>query len=238
MVTLTRTNKDDFEALIQHGIKHHAHRIGIGRLVPTGHGKDLSNDFLSASELQETFAKYKILQQKYHDQIDITIHDPLWTTFFESPNLYGCSAGQHGLCVIHNGDVMPCRRMNYVIGNVRKQSLLELWHLPIMQKLRARNQYEGKCQNCSKLKNCGGCRAVALAIHNSVFAEDPQCFYCEKLQIGIKEKIMEKIKNILLNGLKLRSGQNNKAQIGHKDSHDMHQIRGILEDNMPQLQGD
>jgi radical SAM protein with 4Fe4S-binding SPASM domain len=238
MVTLTRTNKDDFEALILHGIKHNVHRIGVGRLVPTGQGKNLSNDFLSAKEIHETFQKYKSLQQKYSNQIEITIHDPLWTTFFDTPNIYGCSAGQHGMCVIHNGDVMPCRRMNYVIGNVRKQSFMELWHHPLMQQLRTRVHFEGKCHNCEKLKNCGGCRAVAYAVHNSVLAEDPQCFYCENAEIGMKEKIKEKIKRLILNGLMLKSGQNSRAPIGHKDLRDTHQSHGNLVDNMLQSLGD
>lgn len=109
---------------------------------------------------------------------------------------------------------------------------------PLMQQLRTRVQFEGKCHNCEKLKNCGGCRAVAYAVHNSVLAEDPQCFYCENTEIGMKEKIKEKIKRLIFNGLMLKSGQNSRAPIVHKDLRDTHQSHGNLVDNMLQSRGD
>ena len=115
--------------------------------------------------------------------------DPIASQIKTSPNrdagstaVSGCSAGVSGLTIHPNGEVTPCRRMPIPLGNVRSDSLREIWATsPVLEALRDRGKYKGKCGACSQWANCRGCRAIAYAYARSkgeddFLAEDPQCF--------------------------------------------------------------
>jgi len=73
--------------------------------------------------------------------------------------------------------VLPCRRLHVPIGNVRDDSLRQLWATSeVLQALRDRSFYKGKCAHCSRWANCRGCRAIAHAVTGDYLAEDPGCF--------------------------------------------------------------
>ena len=120
----------------------------------------------------------------YQNQIDFVTKDPLWMQFIGMKKIIGCSAGQQGLCVIHNGDILPCRRMNYIIGNIRdcnldfEAALWKAWESPDVKHLRSRDNFTGNCGRCERLHQCGGCRAIAYSgAEHSIFAGDSSCWY-------------------------------------------------------------
>jgi AdoMet-dependent heme synthase len=94
----------------------------------------------------------------------------------------GCAAGVSGLTILPNGDITPCRRMPITLGNVRHDSLREIWATsPVLEALRDRSRYKGKCGTCKRWAYCRGCRAIAYAYSRSrgaddFLADDPQCF--------------------------------------------------------------
>ena len=96
----------------------------------------------------------------------------------ESDDFVGsCAAGLSTLTVMPNGDVMPCRRMNVVIGNLREKSLFDIWYSSeMLWKLREREKNLKICGKCKNLNVCGGCRAVAFGVTGDYFAKDPQCW--------------------------------------------------------------
>jgi radical SAM protein with 4Fe4S-binding SPASM domain len=94
----------------------------------------------------------------------------------------GCAAGVSGLTILPNGNVTPCRRLPLSLGNVRRNSLRRIWATsPILEALRDRSRYKGKCGSCRRWAHCRGCRAIAYAFSRSrgaddFLADDPQCF--------------------------------------------------------------
>ncbi len=176
MTTLNRKNMNELEGIIRLCIKHNIPRFSLGRLVPIGNGIELFEQVLTKNELLKIFKKIQHFKKKFRNSIHISIHDPLWLTYKGHKNSYGCSAGIRGICIIENGDIMPCRRLDMSIGNIRNNSFLEIWNSSCLKHFRTRDNYEGKCKNCKFLKKCGGCRAIAKAICGSEYGEDPQCF--------------------------------------------------------------
>lgn len=176
MFTLNRLNMNDVEGVLEHCIEHGVQRFSMGRLVPTGSGEQLWDEMLSRDELRAFFKKLKGLKRKLGKKIEFAIHDPLWMAYIGIKNTHGCSAGRDGICVVENGDIMPCRRIDVAIGNIRETSLLEIWHSDALGKLKQRSNLQGKCKSCQLAERCGGCRAVALAVNRSELGEDPQCF--------------------------------------------------------------
>ncbi|UOY09715.1 radical SAM/SPASM domain-containing protein [Methanonatronarchaeum sp. AMET6-2] len=47
--------------------------------------------------------------------------------YFESEDFFGCMAGKRWLNLIHNGDVTPCTYVPITFGNIKKDSLKEIW---------------------------------------------------------------------------------------------------------------
>lgn len=176
-MTLSRANRGEIGAVFEvaRGL---ARRVGVHRLVPCGRGAELAGQLLTPEELQEAFAE--VLRWRARTpELEVPLRDPLWKPYLRhlclDPWADGCSAGQGGLCVDADGDVYPCRRMPLSIGNALRDELTDLWEAPLMARLRDRDALQGQCGRCALRWRCGGCRAVAWAVHGEALAEDPQC---------------------------------------------------------------
>jgi radical SAM protein with 4Fe4S-binding SPASM domain len=94
----------------------------------------------------------------------------------------GCAAGVSGLTLLPDGTITPCRRMGIPVGNILKDSLREIWATSdVLNALRDKKAYKGKCGTCKRWSTCRGCRAIAYAYsvsqgRNDFLEEDPQCF--------------------------------------------------------------
>jgi radical SAM protein with 4Fe4S-binding SPASM domain len=163
-------------------------RLGFSRLVPSGRGKALIKDILKTSEVEMLYKK--IFSIEPGNGLKIVTGDPVASQFRNNSSnkdlgdiaLGGCAAGISGLTIMPDGTVVPCRRLPVPIGNVRKDSLREIWSMsPVLNDLRNKTKYKGKCSTCNKWANCRGCRAIAYAYSASkgkadLLAPDPQCF--------------------------------------------------------------
>jgi AdoMet-dependent heme synthase len=86
------------------------------------------------------------------------------------------------LTLLPDGTITPCRRMGIPIGNILRDSLREIWATSdVLNALRDKKTYMGKCGVCKRWSICRGCRAIAYAWsrshgRNDFLEEDPQCF--------------------------------------------------------------
>jgi len=161
-------------------------KVGFSRLVPSGSGRNLLNRMLNKEVLKDLYSKIFSLNT---GSLKIVTGDPV-ASQFRSPTdddkssfpSGGCAAGISGLTILPDGTVTPCRRLPVPIGNVRKDSLREIWSTSeVLKSLRDRSKYNGKCGVCKKWSACRGCRAIAYEFSHAngttnYLAEDPQCF--------------------------------------------------------------
>lgn len=185
-VTLSRLNASRIRETAEIARTEGFSSIGFSRLVPCGRGETLFADLLSAGELREAYAEVQSLDGPGFGVVSC---DPLATTLRRevpradcSLTLSGCSAGFSGVTVGSDGAVMPCRRIGISVGNLRKQSLRQIWATSkTLWKLRDRASYSGRCSACEWWPSCRGCRAAAYAVSRArgradLFADDPQCW--------------------------------------------------------------
>ncbi len=85
----------------------------------------------------------------------------------------------NGFCFIsHTGDVCPSGFLPVVTGNVRRDSVVELYrNHPVFQELRDPSMLQGKCGRCRFRSICGGSRSRAYAASGNYLATDPACIY-------------------------------------------------------------
>lgn len=91
----------------------------------------------------------------------------------------GCAAGMPNgyLTILPNGDAIPCMLLQTVLGNVKNQSLADIWtNSEILKNLRDRNKLKDDCGKCEHKVTCSGCRGRAFEVTGDYLATDPGCF--------------------------------------------------------------
>ncbi len=184
--TISSLNVSSMKHIIAFGSHVGVKRVGFSRLVPAGRGRSLISRMLQPEEVREFFdsalsLEIKALEVVTGDPVAAQMRNPL-TGDAGNTAISGCSAGVSGLTIHPNGNVTPCRRLPLSLGNVRRDSLREIWATsPVLKALRDRSNYKGKCGNCNRWAHCRGCRAIAYAYsraqgNDDFLAADPQCF--------------------------------------------------------------
>ena len=96
----------------------------------------------------------------------------------------GINDGKGFVFISHLGEVFPSGFLPVSAGNVRKQSLAELYrYSPLFVALRDSSKLKGKCGICEFREVCGGSRARAYALTGDPFAEEPCCIWQPKVRV-------------------------------------------------------
>jgi radical SAM protein with 4Fe4S-binding SPASM domain len=90
----------------------------------------------------------------------------------------GVNAGNGFLFVSHQGEIYPSGFLPLSAGNVRKDSLAEVYRTsPLFTRLRNPDELSGRCGRCEYRRICGGSRSRAFALTGDPFRTDPWCGY-------------------------------------------------------------
>jgi radical SAM protein with 4Fe4S-binding SPASM domain len=186
--TLSEINVGDFMRLVELSVFLGVQRLGFSRLVPSGRGLGLLDKMIDSEKVRETYEKILSLRP---EGLEIVTGDPVASQMNclsadSSVPTAGCAAGVSGLTFLPDGTIVPCRRLFVPIGNIREERIREIWATsPVLEALRDRGRYKGKCGQCKRWAGCRGCRAIAYAYsvahgEDDFLAEDPQCFIGEE----------------------------------------------------------
>lgn len=91
---------------------------------------------------------------------------------------FGIHDGNGIVFVGHTGDVTPSSFLPLAIGNVKRDSIADLYqHHPVIRALRDPARLRGRCGACPYNRWCGGSRSRAYADAGDYLAADPLCPY-------------------------------------------------------------
>ncbi|MFN8501546.1 TIGR04053 family radical SAM/SPASM domain-containing protein [Kouleothrix sp.] len=91
---------------------------------------------------------------------------------------FGIRDGHGIVFVSHTGDICPAGFLPLAAGNVRHDSLPEMYRsAPLFASLHQPSGFTGKCGSCDHRVICGGSRSRAFAASGDPLAEDPFCPY-------------------------------------------------------------
>lgn len=177
-LTLMQSNINDVDDLIEELKKVGVLKLGISRYLPNS---NQDNQILSAKDLKQFYNYINIKNKDNHFRINC--RDPLLNLspchLGDTKNrcLTGCSIGFFGICILSDGTIVPCSRLNIPLGNIKNDSLREVWaSSELLWEFRNFDNLKGKCANCKYQNSCRGCRAVAYKINEDYLSEDPQCW--------------------------------------------------------------
>ncbi len=92
---------------------------------------------------------------------------------------YKCEALRTNMEITATGDAIPCSFYQKKIGNIRKNSLIEIWLSKEADEVRntfSPITFEGKCKTCPQIDNCGGGCLANASIKNNVLTKGDR--YC------------------------------------------------------------
>ena len=190
MFTIHKGNVNEISQLVDLAISEGIDGLTFERFVPCGKG--MRDMLLSPEELRDAY-------QRISERADLEYERGSKLTILKLRTLFACldkdgtrdgsnipfkkqlgamcSIGIDSLCFLPDGTVLPCRRLNIPIGNLRTDSIFEIWYTSdLLWKLRDKRNLQGKCKDCDLIPRCGGCRAIAYAVTGNYLAEDPQCW--------------------------------------------------------------
>lgn len=186
-ITLSEMNAAYFPEIISLAAGTGVQGLGFSRLVPYGRGSSLIDKMLRPDKVR---AVYEQVFSYEAPGLQIVTGDPLASRLRSGSEpsdagsfpIGGCAAGVSGVTVLPDGTLTPCRRIGIPVGNILKDSLREVWaNSDVLNALRDKKAYKGKCSACTRWAQCRGCRAIAYAYslsqgRNDFLEEDPQCF--------------------------------------------------------------
>lgn len=176
--TATNLNYKEFPKVIKYAKKYHVDNVWSDRYIPLGNSEDkkLSLNY------EETREYLRIMQQErtklLHQKDNKTTISMYRALQFQMTHdfAYGCTAGDTLLTVMENGDLVPCRRMPIVVGNLFQNDMTYLYfNSPILKDLR-RNTIPDECQACESSETChGGLKCLTYALYKNLNHKDVGC---------------------------------------------------------------
>ncbi|MFT5369546.1 MAG: radical SAM protein [Candidatus Latescibacterota bacterium] len=203
--TMTRYNLEDFPNLVQKMIDLDIALWSVFFLVPTGRGQ--TDDELTPEEHEWVLTQLYELSRRVSFDIKTTAAPHYRRVMLQQAKSNGTLAevkrggtigfqvgsnaigratkgvndGQGFVFISHLGQIFPSGFMPVSAGNVRKDSLVDVYrHSDLFVDLRDSEKLKGKCGVCEYRTLCGGCRARAYALTGDYLESDPACVYVPK----------------------------------------------------------
>ena len=175
--TAHKGNFREFPQVAQLCREHHVSSLWSDRFIPCNPNQVLQP--LDANDMQEYI---DILRSEANHPLNRTCHIHIQNfralQFLGSDDRpYFCKAGIDFMAIDEFGNIMPCRRMPIVCGNVHEDTVKDVFlHSDVFEDLR-KHTCTGKCLACKHLETCsGGGRCMSYAVLGNYNAPDPGCF--------------------------------------------------------------
>jgi radical SAM protein len=89
----------------------------------------------------------------------------------------GTLDGDGTIFIAYDGDIQPGGLLPYKIGNVKKDSLVDIYRYDGTLKKIRRREFQGACGVCFFRHICGGSRARSYAYYKDPLSSDPGCVF-------------------------------------------------------------
>lgn len=175
--TATKINYKEFPKIVKFAVKYGVDNIWSDRFIPLNENNEIN--LLMTKE--ETSEYLKIMENERiklnlkKSKTNISMYRALQ---FQMTNdyPYTCTAGKSLLTVMENGDLVPCRRMPIVIGNLLENNMYKLYkNSKILQELQ-KNTTPDECKKCEYSKKCaGGLKCLTYATYKDLNHKDIGC---------------------------------------------------------------
>lgn len=157
--------------------KHNVSSLWSDRYIPFSNETTLmpltENDM---SEYVSIIQKEKKNPKNIKSKLNVQNYRALQFSCFDD-YIYYCKAGNTLITVDEYGNIMPCRRMPIVCGNIKETDLIHIYdNNETFKRLRS-YRLTGKCLDCKYAQKCrGGERCFTYVLNKDFETPDPCCW--------------------------------------------------------------
>ena len=184
MMTIARYNYNEVIPLLELLKDENVDAFAIERFMPAGQSRKQKEQVLTSEQVRKTFEDIHQWASK-NSTPRVLQYRPLFCLLADDDPHVGamCSVGENALTIMHDGTILPCRRLPIPLGNIMKDNLFEIWaESPLLWKVRTPSGLKGKCGQCEHITQCRGCRAMAYAVTGDWLSPDPHCWHNVNLE--------------------------------------------------------
>ena len=176
--TATKLNYKKFPKVVKYAEKLKVDNVWSDRYIPMGSNED--KDFLM--NIDETKEYLNIMKQERcrlknkKSCTNVSMNRALqFMPINDFP--YSCTAGKSLLTVMENADLVPCRRMPIVVGNLLRDNMYTLYKKSdVLNDLR-QDDIPEDCRECEHSSLCkGGLKCLTYALTGSYKKKDVGCY--------------------------------------------------------------
>lgn len=176
--TANRLNYKEFPKIVKYARKYNVNNVWSDRYIPLGDSddKNLALNYKQTREYLRIMAneRTKLMKIK-NNNTTISMYRALQ---FQMTNdfAYGCTAGDTLLTVMENGDLVPCRRMPIVVGNLFQTTMYDLYKNNNFLKELRKKKIPDECIECENSEMChGGLKCLTYAMYKDLNHKDYGC---------------------------------------------------------------
>lgn len=176
MFTLHKKNKESAVNMPELASSLNADALTVERMTAMSE-TEKEEFFIGAQELKRIYSDvyYKAKKEFFNKSTKLATSRPLWNLVDENCGGY-CPVGLSSICVLHDGTLLPCRRLYLPLGNILSDGFFKVWYnSEILWQMRKRTD-ENECSNCPHIERCGGCKAISYYHNGDLNTKDPQCW--------------------------------------------------------------
>ena len=175
--TATSLNYKEFPKVVRYARKYGVNNVWSDRFIPLGDSdKSLALNYEQTREYLEIMNKERNkLKKVKNNNTTISMYRALQ---FQMTNdfAYGCTAGDTLLTVMENGDLVPCRRMPIIVGNLFDRSMYDLYINSDVLKALREKKIPDECIDCEHSEVChGGLKCLTYAMYKDLNHKDYGC---------------------------------------------------------------
>ena len=176
--TANASNYKYFPDVVQFARKYKAFKVWTDRYLPSDNEDILE---LTTNQCRDFFQIILNEQHKNNrrpfSKLNISSNRAL-QFLISGGKPYSCSAGKSLLAILPNGDLLPCRRLPIVIGNIKSDNLIEVYNKSEhLLALRNDENIDVSCKICHYKKSCnGGLKCLTYAKYGKINMKDPNCW--------------------------------------------------------------
>ena len=175
--TATKINYKEFPDVVRYAEKYGVDNVWSDRFIPLNKdseidlqmSKEETNEYLKIMENERIRLRFK------KSKTNVAMYRALQ---FQMTNdyPYACTAGKSLLTVMENGDLVPCRRMPIIVGNLLNNNMYDLYKKSKILKELQKDTTPDDCKNCEHSKKCsGGLKCLTYAIYKDLNHKDVGC---------------------------------------------------------------
>lgn len=181
LVSFTANNENyrEFKEVVKVAKRCRAYKVWTDRMVPIGSGnsgeiKTLNKDevalYINLIRREQLNPLNKFSKTKITGERSLQFLNGVSSS-------YKCSAGDGLIILLENGDVMPCRRLPIIAGNIKNSSLNEIYYnSKVFNNLRDFKEAPKGCIKCNFFDLCnGGAKCIAYGVYGDYKQGDYGC---------------------------------------------------------------